>query len=73
MRAPYMSKILILVVVALMAVGCGGSRDVDDSEKVEGGVTGINVIHVDVDGRRVPCIHSWGHESRALSCDWSAQ
>lgn len=61
-------RIAIISALILASVGCAST--VDDTEKVEGGVSGINVIHVDVDGRRVPCIHSWGTKSRAISCDW---
>jgi hypothetical protein len=63
-----MKKIIALAALAIATLtACGGTIP-QDSDGI-GGPT-VEVFHVDVDGRSIPCIRTWS-SGIALSCDWS--
>ncbi len=65
-----MTRAALALLLTLAALGACGSDEPSKPGKTDGD---YEVIHVDVDGRDVPCVIWDGYQSGAISCDWTAK
>ncbi len=70
-------KRLALTAAALLALtGCStddGTTSTPSQPGTEDGASTYTVMHVNVDGRDIPCITWKRYNAGGLSCDWNAR
>ena len=70
MRKVITAALASLVAVAALA-GCSGTPDpepVTAPSKIDGA---SDIVHIDVDGRKVTCIVWQAYRAGGISCDWA--
>lgn len=61
-----LTAIALTAITILALTGC--------TESGAGETEGVyEVIHVDVDGRKVPCVVWDGYKAGGITCDWNAK